>query len=267
VPARRVGVSLSVLTLPEGAKDPDELIQKDAKKWLKTLEQPKYALDWLIERYEAQLDLESGVGKRQFSDVLLPVVKNLQDSVEQDHYVQVLAQKIGVSADALRSKLNQKSGTTRVLKRNKVDLIQPALDTEFIKFQDHLLAIGLMQPALRTYLKPITVEMLITEPAQQLLAFLDAHPDFTGDPKEAAKLKDIGDYAKILNLQYEELYQGLELLELRNEAARLQARVIEHYVKKQKQLLAQKMNQASEADSTKWLEQAKALDQLLRTTG
>lgn len=261
--ASKVGVSLSILTV-ENAKDPDELIQKDRQAWIDTLQKPKYALDWLIERYQAQLDLDSAQGKRQFSDVLIPVVKGLQDSVEQDHYIQVLAEKIGVSKDALRTKLNQQDGTARVLKRNKAELPQPTVDTEFIKYQDHLLAVGLMQPALRSYLKPVTVEMLVTEEAQKLLTFLDTHPDFSGDPKEAAKLKDIGDYAKILNLQYEELYQGLELLELRNEAARLQARVIEHYVKKQKQALAAKMTDASDQEATKLLEQAKDLDQLLR---
>jgi DNA primase len=222
-------------------------------------------LDWLIERYQKQLDLDSATGKKHFSDVLLTVVRGLQDSVEQDHYVQVVADLVGVSKEAMRSKLNQTGSTKPVLKKAKIEAAEPAVDTEFIKFQDHLLAIALMQPPLRTYLKPLGAAMLATEQAQKLLAFLDTHPDFSGDPKEAVKLKEIGDYAKILNLQYEELYQGLELLELRNEATRLQARVIEHYVKKQKQLLAQKMHDASDEDATKLLEQAKALDQLLRT--
>jgi hypothetical protein len=184
--------------------------------------------------------------------------------VEQDHYVQVIADIIGVSKEALRSKLNQKESTTRVLKKSKVEPRKPEVDTESIKFQDHLLAVALMQPALRTYLKPITIEMLSTEQAQQLLVFLQTHPDFSGDPKEAAALKDIGDYAKILSLQFEELYQGLELLELRNEAARMQVRVIEHYVKRQKHVLALQMQDASDQEGTRLLEQAKALDQLLK---
>lgn len=263
--ASKVGVALSMLHISEG-KDPDELIQKNVKAWVETLEKPQYALDWLIERYRGQLDLDSATGKKQFSDVLIPVVRSLQDSVEQDHYVQKIAGIIGVSADALRTKLNQKDSTSRALKRGRGEPQALSRDAEFIKFQDRLLAIALMQPPLRPYVKSVTVEMLVTEQAQKLLAFLDAHPEFSGDPKEAAKLKDIGDYAKILNLQYEELYQGLELLELRNEATRLQVRVIEHYVKKQKQALAQKMNDAPDVDATKLLEQAKALDQLLRTT-
>lgn len=262
--ASKVGVGLSIITIPEG-KDPDELIKKDVQAWVDIIDKPQYALDWLIERYQKELDLDSAVGKKQFSDVLLTVVRTIQDSVEQDHYVQVIADLIGVSKEALLSKLNQKESTTRVLKKSKVEPRKPEVDTENIKFQDRLLAVCLMQPALRSYLKPITIEMLATEQAQKLVIFLQTHPDFSGDPKEAAALKDIGDYAKILSLQFEELYQGLELLELRNEVARMQVRVIEHYVKKQKHILALQMSDASDEEGTKLLEQAKALDQLLKT--
>lgn len=69
---------------------------------------------------------------------------------------------------------------------------------------------------------------------------------------------------KILVLQYEELYQGLELLELRNEAARMQVRLIEQYVKTKKQPLIEAMRTADEPEATKLLEQAKELDTLLK---
>lgn len=262
--ASKVGVSLSMLAIPAG-KDPDELIKQDQQAWVKTLDEPQYGLDWLIERYQQQLDLESATGKRQFSDVLLQVVRGLQDSVEQDHYIQKIATIIGVSPEALRTKLTQESSGTKILKRRRVEADTESVhDVELIKFQDRLLALLLLLPPLRFYLQSITADMLATKPAKQLLAFLNKNPDFTGDPKNAAELREIGDYVKILGLQFEELYQGLELLELRNEAARLQVRVVEQYVKKQKQLLVHKMHDASEPEATELLEQAKALDQLLK---
>ena len=84
--ASRVKVSLSMITVPD-AKDPDELIQKDPTLWQKAIGQNQYALDWLMERYEKLLDINSAQGKREFSDVLLPVVRALTDDVEQDHYM------------------------------------------------------------------------------------------------------------------------------------------------------------------------------------
>jgi len=79
----------------------------------------------------------------------------------------------------------------------------------------------------------------------------------------AKKLKPIADYVRIISLQYEELYHGLELTELRYEAARLQARLVERYVKNQKQTVSAALVDADEAATRKLLEQVKQLDNLL----
>ena len=52
------GIQLSVITIPSG-KDPDELIRQDVATWQHTIEQPHYAVDWIIERYTAMLDLST----------------------------------------------------------------------------------------------------------------------------------------------------------------------------------------------------------------
>src|SRR5580698_10331916 len=72
--ASRVKVTLSIIDILSG-KDPDELIKQDPKLWEQTIEHPKYALDWLMDRYKGILDLDSAVGKREFSDILLPTVR------------------------------------------------------------------------------------------------------------------------------------------------------------------------------------------------
>lgn len=262
--ASKVGVTLSIITVPEG-KDPDELIRKDPSIWQKVIESHEYALDWLIGRYQGQLDLTSAVGKREFSDVILKVIRQLPDSVEQDHYIGRMAEIIGASKSALEQKLHKITPENRMLKQtNKPALVVNQVDLDRIKTQNQLLAVTLMQPALRHYLEGLKSEMLSEEAAQKLLSFLQENPQFAGDPKEAAPLRQIDDYVKILGLQYEELYQGLELLELRNEAARLQTRVIDQYVKARKNELGAAMRAAPEKEIEELLEQAKALDLLLK---
>ena len=262
--AGKVGVTLSIITIPEG-KDPDELVKKDPKAWEKVIESNQYALDWLIEKYQKQLDLNSAVGKREFSDIILRVIRQLPDSVEQDHYLGVIGKIIGVSKDALAKKLATEPTDRRRLKN--IEKTASQLDPLIVdrrKTQNQLLALVLMQPALRYQLSSITHEMFIDDEARHLSDFLEQNPQFSGDPKETAPLREIGDYVKILNLQYEELYQGLELLELRNEAARLQTRLIEQYVKTKKNELGAAMRVATEKDMPQLLQQAKALDSLLK---
>jgi DNA primase len=262
--ANRAGVSLSIIDIT-GAKDPDELIQQDPKAWEQAVTKHKYAVDWLIERYQERLDLTSGPGKREFTDVVLKVVKALQDSVEQDHYIIRIAELIGVSPDALRTKIAQgKPERAKVLKKQTPGAAPKNVKnrTELIKIQNHLLALTLMQRGFRNYLKILDPEMLLEPQAQEMLAFLQENPEYEVR-EEGTEMQGLADYVKILVLLYEELYQDLELLELRYEAARLQVRLIEQYVKTKKAVLAQAMRAADEKQIEELLEEAKAYDNLL----
>ena len=91
--ASKVGVALSIVTIPSG-KDPDELIKQSPKTWEEIIQKPKYALDWLMERYQKSLDLRSAQGKKEFSDVILRVVSSLTDPVEREHYVGEINEQI-----------------------------------------------------------------------------------------------------------------------------------------------------------------------------
>jgi DNA primase len=260
--ASKVGVDLSIVSIPAG-KDPDDLIKQDVKSWEQAITKHQNALDWLIERYQEQLDLETSTGKRQFSDVTLAVVRQLPDAVEQEHFIGKIAKIIGVSKEALQSKLRADTGTT-TRKRTKTVQQEVGNLLNQAKDQNHFLSLMLLQPALRTYLESLTEEMFTEQSAQKVYNFLLQNPTFNGDPKEASLLRDISDYVKILGLQFEELYQGIELLELRNEAARLQTRVIEQYVKTKKQPLIEAMHEADDVERTRLLSEAKALDELLK---
>ena len=99
-----------------------------------------------------------------------------------------------------------------------------------------------------------------------MLDFLRKNPDFDGKGKAADRLKDLAEYSKMLILLFEELYQDLEILELRYEAARLQVRLVERYVKTRKAALAADLRQTnSDKQNQTLLEQAKALDALFKS--
>ncbi|HET7320004.1 MAG TPA: DNA primase, partial [Candidatus Saccharimonadales bacterium] len=223
--ASRVKVSLSIVTIPSG-KDPDELIKQNPRAWQEVIQKHQYALDWLMERYQKLLNVESAEGKRQYSDVLLPIVRSLNDPVEQDHYMVAIAHTIGVSKDALSKKLSQTKGAAEPVRQRRTSVEPQQLDkeaVEYVKAQDHYLALMLLQPSLRNYLGLVETSMFTGDERTRLFEFLRQQPDFGGEPEKAKDLKNIGDYVKIETLLYEELYQGLELTELQYEAARLQA--------------------------------------------
>lgn len=271
--ASRVKVSLSMIDIPTG-KDPDELIKQDPKLWLQAIEKHQYALDWLMARYEKLLDTKSAQGKRQFSDVLLPVVRALSDDVERDHYLNKIAETIDVGRDALEKKFQKTAEPQLAVRQRRVKTAPQPVDkvtVENQKTQDNFLSLMLMRKTLREFLDKITPEMLYTDTGRELLAFLKENPDFDGKQGEkllkagqqAEAMQNFGDYVKIEGLLYEELYQGLELNELHYEAARLQARLVETFIKNQKRKLAEEMETADTARMRELLGQAKKYDELL----
>jgi DNA primase len=260
--ASKVGVSLSIIDIPNG-KDPDELIRQDPKQWQAAVVNHTYALDWLMERYKQLIDITSAPGKRQFTDVLLPLVRRLQDSVEQDHYMNAIAFTIDVSRDALAAKLHGIPESKAIHKPQRMEpVLSSAEQIEYDKLQDHLLALAYMEPNLRGHLSLVTPDMLLKNEAKQLLSLLRANPQIKGESHP--QLKPVVEYVKILELEYEELYQNVERTELEYEVTRLQTRLVEAYVKQQKQKLAANLEVADEAQTTSLLEQVKQLDMLLK---
>jgi DNA primase len=262
--ASKVGVSISMIDIPAG-KDPDELIKKDPKLWVKAIETHQDALDWLIAQYEKRSNLETHAGRGEFKEAVLSSVKRLESDGEQGLYAKKVAKILGYNEDAIKDELKlikQGRKTYKVVQNKPMPIDKQELEHK--KIQEHLLALALMQPTLRHFLDPITNEMLSDEGSVVLKDFLAKHPDFAGEAAQAEELRDIGDYVKILRLQYEELYQDLEITELQYEATRMQVRLIDQYVKAQKTVLAETMRTADEATMPGLLKQAKELDQLLK---
>lgn len=264
--ASKTGVNLSIIDVKD-AKDPDELIQKSPKAWEQAVEQPVYAPDWLIERYKNQLDIKTAQGKKQFSDILLKMVSGLHDTVEQEHYLNRIAEVIAVNPEALRTKMaGSEKSQPKPLKKTPDKLKLDDAQVDFIKTQNHFLALMLMKPGLRGYARSIEERMLPEEQGQKLLVFLRDRPDFEME-LDTAKVLQFGEYVKILVLLYEELYQSLEDVELQYEAARLQAKLVEQFVKTEKAKLTDTMQTAGETETEKLLEKAKELDILLKSVG
>ncbi|HSX43498.1 MAG TPA: DNA primase [Candidatus Saccharimonadales bacterium] len=263
--AAKVGVQLSIITIPSG-KDPDELIKQDVKIWADIITRPQYAVDWLIERYAAQLDLATVQGKKELSDVVLRVVRQLPDSVEQDHYIGRLAELLSVNKEALNTKLAKVEDSSQPVRRRVMSQPAQPMDKETVerkRVEDNLMALVFLQPKLRTYAYPLEPAMFMSEPARGLFVFLQEHPDFDGSDVDG--VQKFAEYAKILSLVYETLYQDLELVELGYEAARLQAKLIAQYVRTEKQLLSQQLQTAESAEAETLLRRVARLDELLRT--
>lgn len=176
--AQAVGVALTIVSLSDGAKDPDELIQKDPLLWEKAISSSKPVVDWVIEQFAAREDLQTAAGKKAFTTAALSVVGSLRDAVERDHYLSIIAKLTDSTRTALTAKLTeieQPEKQHKVVKQpsESVEPEIPAPDRN----QDTLLAVALGDKGVRELLDDVSVNIFDGKARQEVAKYLAEHID------------------------------------------------------------------------------------------
>lgn len=141
--AGELGIDLTIISNYHGAKDPDELIQKDPALWRSAVDERIPAVDWLLNKYAESLNLNSAPDKKKYSDLALHLLTFVKDEIEYAAYEQKIATRLGVSVAALREKGDrlahqlEQSSEKRYLKKPKTTFTPDHLK----KLEDSLLAI------------------------------------------------------------------------------------------------------------------------------
>jgi len=258
--AAKVGVDLSIITIPSG-KDPDELIKQDVKVWQQIIEKPQPAVDWLIDRYQTMLDLDTAGGKKEFSDVVLKVVRGLPDAVEQDHYIGKLADILRVNKAALAEKLAGEPDNPEPPRRRAIQNVEQTGDRDVLTEQ-HLLSIALAVPNMRVHLRTISAAMLTDTDARNVFVFLQENPDYDGSDKVI--LQNIAQSAKMLSFIYELSYSDTTHVELGYIAAQLRTKLIKKYVDRERSRIADRQQAGTNDEAYELLKQTAELNRLDR---
>ena len=235
--AQEIGVELEVVSLPDGVKDPDELIQKDAALWKTAVERAQPAVDWAIARHSEMEDLATAEGKRRFSTTALRIVRSLKDPVEQEHYLAVISEKTGASITALKAKLAGEKTVNQQLRKTKIDKEKPHPVQD--ETEDMLAGLAASEKTVRRWLAAISGEMLENDNARQLIGYLreNLDIDLSNIPQGLQKIEQ---YVKIVQLKSESRYANWEQKSLDEEMARLVRQItIKHRENQKNQLLTQ----------------------------
>lgn len=143
--AGKLGIDLSIISDYHGAKDPDELIQKDPALWHSAVENKVPAIDWLLDRYAENLNLSLAPDKKKFSDVALKLISYVKDEIERAAYEDKVAKRLGIPVETLREKGERlddelkKSVAKKFHKKPKTTITPDHIK----KIEDNLLALKL----------------------------------------------------------------------------------------------------------------------------
>ncbi|MDO4741951.1 MAG: DNA primase [Candidatus Saccharibacteria bacterium] len=142
--AGNLGINLTVVSNYHGAKDPDELIQKDPKLWQAAISERVPAVDWLLKKYEEDLDLSLAPDKKKYSDIALKLLGYVKDEVERASYEEKVARRLGVETKLLREKGTRLSQEIAGKSRKYFKKPKTTATTDSLKrLEDSLLALGL----------------------------------------------------------------------------------------------------------------------------
>ena len=97
----------------------------------------KAAAKWLLDEYAQRLDLNSGEGKREYSDLAVKLINYIKDSVERKHYLQMVAEQLEVDISDLMNKKSIQNKPTSIKRQVKTEIKNDKIRA----LDDNLLAI------------------------------------------------------------------------------------------------------------------------------
>ncbi len=262
--AAQTGVELTIVSLPDDVKDPDELIQRSVDEWRMAIDQAEPVVDWVIAQYEKREDMDSAAGKRRFSSAATTVIRALSDPVEAEHYMRIVADKVGTSLDAIEKKLESQAVEKKEL---KPIVATSAGDVEtYNSHEDVLLSLLITKPATRSLLNGVPLDIFKGEGRRALIQHLQKHPEDTLEslPKD---LQEFESHVKIVELKAETRYDGWSEQDVLLESARLLRQIeIEHKKQKTQQLVDELRIAEEEGDDARAALLRAELSKLIKET-
>ncbi|MDB5179879.1 MAG: dnaG [Candidatus Saccharibacteria bacterium] len=260
--AQSVGIDLTIISLSDGAKDPDELIQIDPALWQKAIDEAEPVIDWILTQYSRREDLTTAIGKRKFTTAALRVIRALQDPVEQEHYLQKVSTYTDSSIETLKEKL---AGTDepdeKILK--KVAQSSEPVKVDPNGYQENLLAVALIDPAVRELLKDVQPDMLATDEQKAVLEYTKNSSEVPADVP--TDLQNYDTYVKIVLLKADARYGEWSDEDRYFETARLVRQLITEHKKIAKDSLTAQLRAAEQnGEDTRATEIRQQLNELIK---
>lgn len=89
----RLGAALFIAAMPDG-RDPDDVVRQDPALWQQIIDRAKPLVDFYFTVVSRDMDLTSARGKGAAVTELAPLIAELDDEIEREHYIQQLARLV-----------------------------------------------------------------------------------------------------------------------------------------------------------------------------
>ncbi len=155
----RLQADIRALTLPDGL-DPDELILQDPDRWRQMVADSQPIVRFYFQQLLQREDPREPKGKARIVDAMLPLLRDLSNSVEREAYAQEIALKLGLDARSLLDRLRARDRAEAV--RREAQVTAPGKKTQRADLEAYILQLLIRYPPLleRVYIRLVEMEML-----------------------------------------------------------------------------------------------------------
>ncbi len=142
----RLDAELLIVEMPPG-RDPDEVILQDPEAWRVLVSSATPLLDYYFNVQARDLDLTTAQGKSELAKRLLPIIAQVKDNMQREHYAQELARRTRSDERMILEQLSalDKSDAPMRVKQSAREL--PTKPTA-ARYDEYLLVLALRDPTL-----------------------------------------------------------------------------------------------------------------------
>ena len=106
----RLAANLRIAALPQGM-DPDDLIRSQPSRWEELIHKAQPLVDYFFDLVQAQYDLGTAQGKAQAVAQIAPLIAELGDDIERQHYVQRLSRLVQIDEQTIQHRVEAAART------------------------------------------------------------------------------------------------------------------------------------------------------------
>jgi len=104
--AQARGFDIKIVSMPEG-KDPADIISLNPEEFKKMADSSISILEFYFQNAFSRFDEKTAEGKREISNILLPIIKRIPNRIEQSSWIQELAAKLSVKEEHVEEELKK----------------------------------------------------------------------------------------------------------------------------------------------------------------
>lgn len=156
--AQAKGFDIRVISMVPG-KDPADIVKENPKEWKKLIEKNKSIIEFYFDiAFKGEEGPFSPERKKEISKDLLPVIKRIDNKIEQSHWIQELSSRIGTKEEYIEEELKKiKLESNQSEEKKEVEKVKK---TRLEQLKERLLSLLIKNPEKVNLIKDSFVEII-----------------------------------------------------------------------------------------------------------